>query len=141
MRFQVPQFIEVEDKIFGPLTLKQFIYLLGGGAAIFLLYISLPFFLFVLIAPPFGVLAVALAFYKINNKPFINVLENAFSYARQTKIYIWKKRERPIMKEAVQPLAQPGQLDNIPELTQRKLADLTWSLNIKKHMAHEEQKT
>ncbi|TSC80302.1 MAG: hypothetical protein G01um101429_152 [Parcubacteria group bacterium Gr01-1014_29] len=30
-QFQVPQFIEVEDKIFGPLTTKQFFYLLGGG--------------------------------------------------------------------------------------------------------------
>ena len=31
MRFQVPQFIEIESKIFGPLTFKQFIYLAGGG--------------------------------------------------------------------------------------------------------------
>jgi len=30
MRFEVPQFIEVEDKIFGPFTWKQFIYLMGG---------------------------------------------------------------------------------------------------------------
>ncbi|NCT02072.1 PrgI family protein, partial [Candidatus Parcubacteria bacterium] len=30
MRFEVPQFIEVEDKIFGPLTWRQFLYLSGG---------------------------------------------------------------------------------------------------------------
>ena len=27
MQYQVPQFIEVEDKIFGPLTFKQFLYI------------------------------------------------------------------------------------------------------------------
>ena len=31
MMFSVPQFIDVEDKIIGPLTLKQFIYLAGGA--------------------------------------------------------------------------------------------------------------
>ena len=45
MQFQVPQFIEIEDKIFGPLTFKQFIYLAGGGGLCFLLYTILPFFL------------------------------------------------------------------------------------------------
>ena len=50
MRFQVPQFIEVEDKIFGPLTLKQFIYLAGAGGLVFVLWRVLP--LFVAIGPP-----------------------------------------------------------------------------------------
>lgn len=36
MQFSVPQFIEVEDKIFGPLTLKQFLVLLFGGLVVFL---------------------------------------------------------------------------------------------------------
>ena len=47
MRFEVPQFIEVEDKIFGPFTWKQFIYLAGGAGAAVTLYLMLPFFLFV----------------------------------------------------------------------------------------------
>ena len=49
MQFQVPQFIEVEDKIFGPLTFKQFVYVAGGAGAAYLfwrilpVYLSLPF--------------------------------------------------------------------------------------------------
>ena len=31
MRFEVPQFVDIEDKIFGPLTFKQFIYIAGGA--------------------------------------------------------------------------------------------------------------
>jgi len=32
MQFNVPQFIETEDKLIGPFTLKQFLYLAAGGA-------------------------------------------------------------------------------------------------------------
>ncbi|HDO23728.1 MAG TPA: PrgI family protein, partial [bacterium] len=94
MRFQVPQFIEVESKIFGPLTLKQFIYLAGGAGIIFLLYVILPFFLMFLFTIPVGALALALAFYKPNNRPFIKMVENALHYASDAKIYIWKKKEK-----------------------------------------------
>ncbi len=65
MRFQVPQFIEIEDKIFGPLTFKQFIYLLGGGGAVFILYVFLPIYLMVFLAIPVALFALALAFYQV----------------------------------------------------------------------------
>ena len=37
MQFQVPQFIEIEDKIIGPFTVKQFIYLVGGAGMDFII--------------------------------------------------------------------------------------------------------
>ena len=132
MRFQVPQFIEVEDKIFGPLTLKQFIYLLGGGGLSFIVYtlignliISLIFIL-----PIIG-FALALAFYKINNKPFINVVESAFNYYLGNKLYIWKKVDKKI--EAKNAVGQPASTSEfyVPKLSDSKLKDLTWSLDIK----------
>lgn len=135
MRFQVPQFIEIESKIFGPLTFKQFIYLAGGAGIIFLFYIVLPFFLTVMLAVPIGGLAVAMAFYKVHNRPFISVMENAFRYFTSPKIYIWKK-ENPkaadIAAELLAPKtkAQPAQ-PYIPKLTKSKLKELAWSLDIK----------
>ena len=134
MRFQVPQFIEVEDKIFGPLTLKQFIYLAGGGAAIFLLYISLPFFLFIIFALPIGGLAAALAFYKVNNKPLIKVMENAFKHYTSAKIYTWKKREKKAQKTKIK--KKVPQIQTPPTLTKSKLKDLAWSLDIKEKIEH-----
>jgi hypothetical protein len=38
MRYQVPQFIDVEDKVIGPLTIKQFIYLAGGAGMCFVIF-------------------------------------------------------------------------------------------------------
>lgn len=129
MRFQVPQFIEVEDKIFGPLTLKQFIYLAAGGAGSFLLFNYLPLFLALLLIVPLAGFCIALAFYKINNKPFLFAVESAFKYVIGSKLYLWKKVPKPITHSA------KGAEENntsvyIPRLSDSKLKDLTWSLDI-----------
>jgi hypothetical protein len=52
MRFQVPQFTDVEDKIVGPLTLKQFVYLAGAGGGCIILYSFLPAFSSKPVCPP-----------------------------------------------------------------------------------------
>lgn len=130
MRFQVPQFIEVEDKIFGPLTLKQFIYLLGGAGLSFIIYKFIGnFYLSILLILPVIGFSLALTFYKINNKPFINVVEAAFNYYLGSKLYIWKKVEKPVV--AKQAETNPTSDFYVPKLSDSKLKDLTWSLDIK----------
>lgn len=132
MRFQVPQFIEVEDKIFGPLTLKQFIYLLGGAGLSFIIYtfVGNLFVSVIFILPVMG-FALALAFYKINNKPFIGVVEAAFNYYIGNKLYIWKKVDKPIQAKNVVGQATSTSEFYVPKLSDSKLKDLTWSLDIK----------
>jgi len=136
MRFQVPQFIEVEDKIFGPLTLKQFIYLAGAGGVLFILLKMLPLVIAIFLAIPVVALALALAFYKINKRPFVLVLESAFKYILSNRLYIWKS------KDIKQIIAEKDKADgiinskvksevNIPELSSNRLKDIAWSLDIK----------
>ena len=142
MRYQVPQFIDVEDKIFGPLTLKQFLYLAGGGAAIFLLYTTLPFFLFIIFAAPIGIFAAALAFYKVNNQPFIKVTENAIAHFTKTKVYTWKKRmPKKAQRSATAKETGPKKKEEItaPTLTKSRLNELAWSLDIKNKIDHDGQ--
>ena len=93
MRFQVPQFIEIEDKIFGPLTFKQFVYVAGGGGVIALFFFFLPNFIAFILAVPFGIFTAALAFYKVNNRPFIIIVEAAIKLFFKNKLYVWKKKE------------------------------------------------
>jgi len=128
MRFQVPQFIDVEDKIFGPLTLKQFIYVAGGGAASFLLYKYLPIYISIFLIIPTAGFGAALAFYKINNKPFIFAVESAFKYIIGTKLYLWKKGPNKINTEIHE--EENNTSLYIPKLSDSKLKDLTWSLDI-----------
>lgn len=132
MRFQVPQFIEVEDKPFGNiLTIRQFIYLLGGAGASFIIYQLVgSFFLSAIIALPVVGFAIALAFVKINNKPLINTVEAAFNYYIGSKLYIWKKVEKPIKPREIDESKATADF-YVPKLSDSKLKDLTWSLDIK----------
>ncbi|HEU4677400.1 MAG TPA: PrgI family protein [Candidatus Paceibacterota bacterium] len=91
MRFEVPQFIEIEDKIIGPLTWKQFVYVAGGVGILVILWVSLPTLLFLLFGLPFGILAGSLAFHRVNNRPFSIFLESFLSYAGKGKLYLWRK--------------------------------------------------
>ena len=127
MKFQVPQFIEIEDKIFGPFTLKQFIYLAGGAGLTYIAYTILNFYIAIPIMAFIVIFALALAFYKVNNKPFIFVLESATKYALGNKLYIWRKENRKIT-----PTEEKKEAPSIfiPKLSDSKLKDLTWSLDI-----------
>ncbi|MCA9366150.1 PrgI family protein [Candidatus Kaiserbacteria bacterium] len=91
MRFEVPQFIEIEDKIFGPFTWRQFIYIGGGAGIATVLFFVAPFFIFVLFGLPIAGLTFLLGFYPINNQPFSIFLESMVGYFRNSRLYLWRK--------------------------------------------------
>jgi hypothetical protein len=131
MRFQMPQFIDVEDKIFGPFTLKQFIYIAGGAAVAVMGVVFFGVFFGLLLTSPIIILAAALAFYKMNNRPFIFMLESAFKYFIKDKLYIWSKKEEEQSDERE---AAPKKYTSlvVPNLSESKLKSLTWELDVKK---------
>lgn len=137
MRFQVPQFIEVEDKIFGPFTLKQFVYLAGAVGIIIVLVKFLPTFIAIMIAVPVVGVALGLAFFKVNSRPFIVTLESMFKFLVGQKLYIWKKEE----KEGT-PGSRGGSSPQIalPHLSNSKLKDLSWSLDVTKSSGIDSEK-
>jgi len=132
MRFQVPQFIDVEDKIFGPLTFKQFIYIAGSVGLSVILFSLLPKFMALLLSVPVVVFGLALAFYKMNSRPFIKVAEDFFHYSLSSKLYLWKKEEKPPTTDNRQP-TKPLQQISVPKLSASKLKDLSWELDIKEN--------
>jgi hypothetical protein len=136
MRYEVPQFIDIKDKIFGPLTFAQFVYLVGGAGLIYMLFRILPGFIAILIAIPVGIFAGMLAFYKINRRPFIHVVEAAIKYAFRDRMYLWQYRKVPPKlasdkekesRKIQERLAASVPLKGIPE---SKMRDLTTGLNI-----------
>jgi hypothetical protein len=144
MQFQVPQFIEVEDKIFGPLTLRQFIYMAGGAGISFIMFEFLPIFISLPLILVVLAFSGALAFWKINNKPFINTVESAFKYFFASKLYIWKKVDRRpevhSAKSAGEAAAAEAEAAKkyagvmVPKISDSKLKDLAWSLDIKESL-------
>ncbi len=135
MQFQVPQFIEIEDKIFGPLTLKQFIYLAGGAGASVALWFYMPYkILAILFIIPIAAFSLALTFYKINNRPFIDTVASAFYYYVGGKLYIWKKEGKKPEKQVADQTGKTKSALSIPKISESKLKDLTWSLDIKESL-------
>jgi len=128
MRYQVPQFVDIEDKIFGPLTLKQFIYILGGGGMSVIAYLMLPFFL---AAPLIGIAVVfagSLAFYKVNNKPFIEILQAALQYNFSPRLYLWKKEPRAL--KPIKHVYKPAQSSFAPTIRKNNLTNMAFNLSV-----------
>ena len=92
MQFQTPQFIETENKIIGPLTLKQFFYLAVGFGVSFTFFFILNFWLWFLISLVVGVAALGFAFVKIGAQPLPIMVSRAFLYFLQPRLYLWERK-------------------------------------------------
>ncbi len=129
MQYQTPQFIEIEDKIFGPFTFKQFIYMLGGAGSCVGLWLIVPYKLIaILLIIPIALFSLALAFYHVNNKPFIDVVQSAFYYFFGSKLYIWKKEDKKPQQKMMGPKNMPAMA--VPRISESRLKDLALSLDI-----------
>jgi hypothetical protein len=90
-QYQVPQFIDVEDKIVGPLTLKQFFIVAGGAGITFFLFLVLRVAYAMVLGIPIVVISGALAFVKIDGMPLWKYLFAFIRFARRPQEYFWKK--------------------------------------------------
>lgn len=139
MRYQVPQFIDVEDKLFGPLTFTQFAYVVGGVGAAFLIFQLWGLLWAILIGGPIFAFGLALAFIKINSRPFIETVRSAFYYSLSSRLYLWRKEEKKQKNTTATPLDVTGQTTpQTPKLTEGKLKEIAWSLDIKNSMYSDE---
>ena len=132
MQFKVPQFLDIEDKIFGPFTFRQFVYRAGGAVLCFMLFRLLGLYIGgipIIIVAGFSL---ALAFYRPNNKPFIFMLEAGMKYLMQNKLYIWQKQKFNSDDKKAESVKARNTITEQREsrLTGSKLKDLAWSLDV-----------
>ena len=106
-QFTVPQFIDVEDKIIGPITTRQFIILLVDALFIFILFKILAFIPFVIAAVLMFALGGTIAFVRINGQPFHFFLLNILQTWRSPNIQIWDKRVPDTLLRAKGKVAAP----------------------------------
>ena len=142
MQYSVPQFIDIEDKIILSLTWSQTAWLFGAGGAAWTIFVivekinpeaSIVFKL--LLASPIIALGAALAFIKVNKRPFIDFLEALFIYSISPKKYLWKKQENKKHQRQVthnpQDTAITIQQEYVPAISNRsKIRELAWSLDM-----------
>lgn len=90
-QFVVPQFIDVEDKVLGPITVRQFLILLVGGGIVFVAYKLADFTLFLVEGSIIALLTFILAFVKVNGRPLHYFLLNVIQTLMRDRLRIWLK--------------------------------------------------
>lgn len=100
MRVTFPQYNDVNAKIVGPLTFRQFCYVAAGVGGIFFLYTTVGtknLLLFIFLTILIVVVVVGLAFTRIEGRDLPTVMKNLFKFGWGNKIYLWKKTEVPVI--------------------------------------------
>ncbi len=133
-QFVVPQFIDVEDKIIGPITTRQFIIMLGGFLLIAVFYKIFDFSLFVASTLFVVIMAGVFAFLRINGRPFHFFVLNLFQTFKRPKLRIWihnlmeAEADYGIQKGELIPAAKPTQAKNY---STSRLAELSLIVDTK----------
>lgn len=90
-QFVVPQFIDAEDKIFGPVTARQFIILMVVFLIDFVLFRLLSFVPFLILGIPLLAMGGIVAFVRINGAPFHYFFLNIIQTFKKPRLRVWSR--------------------------------------------------
>jgi hypothetical protein len=131
-QFTVPQFIDVEDKIFGPITTRQFIIFLGGAVVIAISYKLFDQSLFLTIAIAVFLIATSFAFVKINGRPFHLFVLNMLQTLRRPGLRIWNNRDLSGVEDSPAPIVPASSQPASPKFYKKsRLAELALVVDTK----------
>lgn len=95
MQFKIPQDVQREDKIVGPLTLRQLITVGVGGGIAYALYVTLAqkYFIEIWLPPVIivSLLTVAFTFLKIHDMTFGKFILYLAEYTMKPRRRVWKQ--------------------------------------------------
>ena len=106
-QFVVPQFIDVEAKIIGPITARQFLILLGATLVIALSFRIFDFALFLTVSIPVFIIAVVFSFVKVNGRPFHFFVLNIIQTGRRPGLRVWNHKAMMVEQEEKVEIIKP----------------------------------
>jgi hypothetical protein len=110
VQFKIPQDVQLEDRIIGPLTMKQLGICIAGGSTAYVLYLSLAKnFFWEVWAIPVGttiLLTVLIAFIRIVNVSFMQFILLLIEYVFKPRKRLWIKGDGIIYDSLVHPLTK-----------------------------------
>jgi len=90
-QYTVPQFIDSEDKIFGPITARQFIILMVVLLTLFGFFKFMSFVTFLLTGIPLLVVGIIFAFARVNGVAFHYFVLNIVITFKKPRLRVWNK--------------------------------------------------
>jgi hypothetical protein len=62
------------------------------------------------------------------------MVQSAFYYFLGDKLYLWRKEEKKPISQFSDQVEQAKSLISVPKMSESKLKDLTWSLDVKENL-------
>ncbi len=139
MQFPVPQYIDIEDTIVGPLSVKQTIIFAIGVMIIFMSMMIFVVSITIIIAIPTTIVTLLFAFYKPNGRPLYVLVTNYFIYHFRPKLYIWRREPEGILiKRAIKREAPNNRMSAEYKIVSRnRLQELAWVLDTQQAISPE----
>ena len=126
MQESVPQFIDREQKLLGPLTVRQTVVLGITVLLLILSYFLLNFFVFSILFVILGSSGVAIAFIKINDQPLYKVVASFSGYFVKPRKYLWQHKENdtePTKKQTAHK-TETVEIQNTKQTSEADIKDL-----------------
>jgi hypothetical protein len=132
-QYNIPQFVDSEDKIFGPVTIRQFAVLaIGvviGGFLWYFLQSNIAIF-FLAVAPVVAA-TFAFAFLKVNGQNFDIFLTNIVIYIIKPTLFLWSRDidpTRSVIKMTIQK-KKASYMREKNEYSQSRVEEVAWTLD------------
>ncbi len=130
-QFTVPQFIDVEPKIIGPITIRQFLIFLATALIIFLFYKIFDFTAFIFSSVILFVIAAVFAFFKINGRPFHYFILSLIQTIKRPSLRIWDHKSNFFNKEETKETKYEKMLPPDKYFSKERLAELSLIVDTK----------
>lgn len=139
-QFTVPQFIDVESKIIGPITARQFIILIIGAVFIGISYSLFDFTLFLTVGVLIFGISGTFAFLKINGRPFHYFVLNLVQTIKRPSLRVWDHKTLKDDHEQKIILPTKEELPQKKEFHSSRLTELSLIVDTKGRYKGEEKR-
>lgn len=133
MQYAIPQFIDVEDKVIGPLTVRQFMYLIGGVVLMVFWWSIADLTLFIFLSVITVGIAGTMAFLKINGRPIPAYASSVLQFFTKPRLRVWFKDptvQNIAISNRYKHQIEVGEGPTKEEVTAGKLAELSNILDL-----------
>lgn len=127
--FNIPQFLDTEDKVVGPFTAKQLGWMAAASVTLFLLYLLLSKTAMIILAIPVLAIFGGLAFYKPEGRPLIAYASSIVFYFMHPKMYMWKRLPDEKVSVRKSPPKKTGEAPEKKNLTEDKIKEISQLLD------------
>jgi len=100
-QFTVPQFIDVEDKILGPITTRQFVIILSGSLILFIIFKFFSLLYLLTVGGFVFINMILFAFFKVAGRPFHFFVLNFIQTLMKPSLRIWQNLSRSVVQHEV----------------------------------------